>query len=307
MIRKLVLTYSLLVSPVIAELQTADLYETGDALLTLDTSTDIEWLDLVVTDNYSFDEISALLAPGQPLEGFRYAVGSDLDVLQQSAGLPSGIDIFMTIHSVVEKANALIGLLGITDESSTTWTSIGLTGEDSSVAEWKSLRLILVAKSGSYFRITQGGVSAHDPAYFIGSFLIRNRPPEGNSLIADGDRDGMPDGWEYSFGLNTFTNDALADLDQDGSSNIDEYIAGTNPTNAASYFRVSVSPEEQTFTWNSAAGRIYDVLSCSDLRAADWTTVESNQAYTVNIMTNTLSTNGEFRYYRVRTRIHGQP
>ena len=45
----------------------------------------------------------------------------------------------------------------------------------------------------------------------------------------DTDGDGMPDGWEVDNGLDPTVDDALGDPDNDGVSNLDEYLAGTNP------------------------------------------------------------------------------
>ena len=44
-----------------------------------------------------------------------------------------------------------------------------------------------------------------------------------NPLLADTDGDGMPDGWEVANGLNPRVNDASADLDLDGLTNLQEY------------------------------------------------------------------------------------
>ena len=47
---------------------------------------------------------------------------------------------------------------------------------------------------------------------------------------ADTDADSLPDWWEYKYGLNPLVSDAAADGDGDGRSNLQEYQAGTDPT-----------------------------------------------------------------------------
>ncbi len=93
------------------------------------------------------------------------------------------------------------------------------------------------------------------PAMDIGAFEVQD---------PDGDVDGMPDEWEMQFGLNPFNPaDANGDLDADGLSNLNEYLAGTAPTNAASVFRIVSAkglgtpqlPRE--FSFNSVTGRLY--------------------------------------------------
>jgi hypothetical protein len=57
-----------------------------------------------------------------------------------------------------------------------------------------------------------------------------------DSSLADSDEDELPDGWEYSMGLDPLSgagdNGAAADMDADGISNLDEYRCGTHPTKA---------------------------------------------------------------------------
>ncbi len=45
----------------------------------------------------------------------------------------------------------------------------------------------------------------------------------------DNDADGMPDGWEFAHGLSTFSNNAAMDVDADTLTNLQEFIAGTDP------------------------------------------------------------------------------
>lgn len=81
--------------------------------------------------------------------------------------------------------------------------------------------------------------------------------------------DGLPDAWKVVFGLSTTANVAALDSDGDGLTNLQEFLAGTNPTSPASALRVtSTSTDAQTYftlTFAGVAGRIYRVSSSSNL------------------------------------------
>ena len=57
---------------------------------------------------------------------------------------------------------------------------------------------------------------------------------EDSPAPADDDQDGLPDEWELAHGLNPAVKDAALDLDGDGANNAHEFLAGTNPDDAAS-------------------------------------------------------------------------
>jgi hypothetical protein len=90
--------------------------------------------------------------------------------------------------------------------------------------------------------------------------------------------DGIPDAWRarYFGGSGSTTNSqsaAFADPDQDGQSNYQEFLAGTNPTNAASVLKLTaVNPDTSTnvVSLNSASGTVYRILSSDDLSAGYW-------------------------------------
>jgi hypothetical protein len=66
----------------------------------------------------------------------------------------------------------------------------------------------------------------------------------GNNADPDDDNDDMPDTWEIQYGLDPLDEtDASGDLDEDGVSNLDEYLAGTDPTNEEPYAPVLSSPD----------------------------------------------------------------
>ena len=79
------------------------------------------------------------------------------------------------------------------------------------------------------------------------------------NVLAPPDTNGnsLPDAWETAYGLNN----PAADQDADGHSNFAEYLANTNPTNAASALRIiSVTRNASghvTLVWSSVGGTRY--------------------------------------------------
>lgn len=87
----------------------------------------------------------------------------------------------------------------------------------------------------------------------------------------DTDSDGLPDSWEdHHFGNLTAT--AAADSDGDGTTNLMEYLAGTNPNSSASVF----CPTSHTSGGNlvvsvpTVPGRSYRVWGTENLQGS-WT------------------------------------
>jgi len=78
--------------------------------------------------------------------------------------------------------------------------------------------------------------------------------------------DGLPLGWRYKyFPTNALTVNPDADADEDGMSNLDEAIAGTNPTNDTSFLTLScihaVSLNNLRLYWLSLPDRTYRIYS----------------------------------------------
>lgn len=87
--------------------------------------------------------------------------------------------------------------------------------------------------------------------------------------LVDTDGDGMPDWWEDLHGFNKLSAaDASLDPDLDGASNLQEYLAGTNPNDPNSVFRIiSIQRESDDLrvTWKAVGGKTYVVQTNANL------------------------------------------
>ncbi len=93
---------------------------------------------------------------------------------------------------------------------------------------------------------------------------------EGNLFVLDtggefkdSDNDGLPDWWERQHVGNPIAMGALLDSDQDGESNLDEFIAGFDPLDPGSVFGFDAigieGPSDEFFvvSWQTKPGRTY--------------------------------------------------
>jgi hypothetical protein len=131
-------------------------------------------------------------------------------------------------------------------------------------------------------------------------------PPDANS-------NGLPDAWEAAYGV---TNPD-ADDDHDGQSNLAEYWANTNPTNAASVFRILESTPQTngafTLTWSAVGGTRYRVQYCDGTAEGGFTGVFTDLVRDISLemdnnpvgsistqsFTDTLTGTNRGRYYRI--------
>lgn len=102
-------------------------------------------------------------------------------------------------------------------------------------------------------------------------------PTPGRPNAVDTDDDGMPDPWETAFGLNPDSDaDAAFDPDQDGASNLAEYLAGTHPREGQSVFRIrslAIANGGVQLRFPAVAGRSYSLQTSSLVAADDWDTL----------------------------------
>ena len=117
---------------------------------------------------------------------------------------------------------------------------------------------------------------------------------------------GLPIAWLLA-NFGTTNVDANADPDGDGMSNMQEYLAGTNPKDASSDLRITAyatdpSGTTNALTWTSVLTRFYLLEESVTLAASSWYDsglglVSPDGALTTR---NATDTNAPVRFYRVR-------
>ena len=73
----------------------------------------------------------------------------------------------------------------------------------------------------------------------------------------DQDGDAMEDSWENAYFGNT-DQSATTDYDGDGQTNLEEFIAGSDPTDPLSLFKI-MGIDQSTISWSTHAERVYEV------------------------------------------------
>jgi Tol biopolymer transport system component len=121
---------------------------------------------------------------------------------------------------------------------------------------------------------------------------------------ADSDGDGMDDDWEVAY-FGNLSRDGSGDFDSDGQTDLQEFRAGTDPTNINSFFRVlTVAPlggGNTRVLWTGNPARSYRVEFKDDLGADTWTPANGTISWngeTASTISAT-ATNSVHRYYRV--------
>jgi hypothetical protein len=122
----------------------------------------------------------------------------------------------------------------------------------------------------------------------------------------DTDGDGLPDAWELANGTDPGVNDAGLDPDQDGLTNLQEYWAGTSPTNAASVLKFTsagLSGTNLVLSFQAVSNRGYTVQFRLEAQGGIWQKWLDIMAVSSNRLvwlTNGVSS-GADKFYRLVT------
>jgi hypothetical protein len=160
-----------------AALQVRDLNVSGDGLITFDTVSQLEWLDLSVTRGRSYNDVSSKLGFGQEFVGWSYATLSQAQNIYSQFGFDISsatlnVGALNTLNSYFGDLYSYIHVSGFSG-------SIGLTGDLYPAPTNSSFRLSMIACVGciggdSLQSFT--GNSADNPdskSPVVGSLLVR--------------------------------------------------------------------------------------------------------------------------------------
>lgn len=163
----------------------------------------------------------------------------------------------------------------------------------------------VVVEGNSYVagQLLAGSTHSFRIAYRLadGRSSTPSEPVTGTTWGEDESFDGLPDSWQAKYWGANRSNwpGANVDSDGDGATNIQEFLAGTNPVDTSSVLRIELvgSPQGPRLQWNTEPGSLYQVQITSDL--VSWTNLTGLRfAAGVN---DSIAATGEssLGYYRV--------
>ncbi|HMP90838.1 MAG TPA: hypothetical protein PJ991_11600 [Kiritimatiellia bacterium] len=122
----------------------------------------------------------------------------------------------------------------------------------------------------------------------------------------DGDNDGIPDWWEVLYGLNpSVSNAPTSDVDNDGFSDLEEYIADTHPNDPFSYPVITeiASEANRLVTFPTSAARLYSLHYNDDLGMDAWTQMGAPIPGTYGSITMVDTNLPDWRNYRMSVQL----
>jgi hypothetical protein len=159
-----------------------------------------------------------------------------------------------------------------------------------------------VGAAGTGQSLQRGTLLAYgnEPANWFAAAPTAGTLGAGTSQDVDGD--GIPDAWEMQTGSNQFVADATLDPDGDGFNNYQEWLAGTDPNNAASALKFSAilsGGTQVTLQFTAMANRTYSILAASTVNAEIWFNVANISAAPTNRVVSVNQPVGETTFFRL--------
>jgi hypothetical protein len=123
----------------------------------------------------------------------------------------------------------------------------------------------------------------------------------GRTWGPDDNFDGLPDDWQAMYWGDNLSRwpGATVDSDGDGATNLQEFLAGTDPTDPDSVLKIElvIQGEERRLVWNTQPGLLYQPQSSSD--AITWSSIGSHRLATGLSDSIPLESGPSIQMYRV--------
>jgi hypothetical protein len=158
--------------------------------------------------------------------------------------------------------------------------------------------------AGASLQKVANNLFGDDPANWFAAAPTAGRQNQSGSGQTDTDEDGIPDSWEIAYGLNPNNPaDAAMDPDQDGLTNLQEYLAGTDPSSITSSLALLAQTQQDGIhlVFNAIAGKHYSVEFKNSLEDAAWQLLQDVPAPAQSgpiAMTDAIA--GNHRFYRLK-------
>jgi len=156
--------------------------------------------------------------------------------------------------------------------------------------------------------VVVSGLAAGSSHTFRMDYLLTDGRRSGASPTAtastwgeDANFDGLPDDWQARY----FGNDpanwpaANVDSDGDGATNLQEFLAGTDPTDSSSVLKTALAktPQGLWLNWNTQPGFIYQVQASPNF--VTWTNLGGNRFAAGTTDSMAVTPAGPTVYYRI--------
>ncbi|MGK0471544.1 MAG: hypothetical protein ACJAR0_002024 [Candidatus Azotimanducaceae bacterium] len=159
-----------------------DLDNNGDALLTVDGVTNLQWLDVTATQGLSYDQVEAGFGDSSKIQhGFRYATRQEFEMFSANVGLSFTNGGNFTQNKV--PASVIVNLLGYTEEAlhpqGSTFFSWGHIDNDNPVFDPFFVSRAFFSFTDRFNTGSSGtgnGLTKDNPNASTGSFLVRATP-----------------------------------------------------------------------------------------------------------------------------------
>jgi hypothetical protein len=185
-IRSLLILYALAFSLIVNSNARADILSVDDPVfgigsITRDTDTGMDWLDLTITQNRSFNDIASQFGVGGQFEGFRHATSTEVFQFFTNAGIPFIVTTPFTTFPSTSNVPSVLNLM-------TLW---GITGSlpdvlfsQAFVADGPSPGVFFTSFLASQPAISAASASTRGSSAgagatlsFVGHALVRPIPP----------------------------------------------------------------------------------------------------------------------------------